>query len=61
MGHLLWNEVVHGVTALLEAANIDDDDNVTVTFHGNGCTETYVLAICTVTYVLATIPFSWSY
>jgi hypothetical protein len=43
MGHSYWNEGAHGVTEMVDAANIDDDDDVKVTLLGDGCTKTYVL------------------
>jgi hypothetical protein len=43
MGHSYWNEGAHGVTEMVDAANIDDDDNVKVTLLEDGRTKMYVL------------------
>jgi hypothetical protein len=52
MWHSYWNEGAHGVTEMVDAANIDDDDNVKVMLQGDGRTKTYVLV---------TVPFATVY
>jgi hypothetical protein len=45
MGYSYWNEGAHGVTEMVDAANINDDDDVKATFQGDVCAKTYVLVI----------------